>query len=204
LNIGNRPDARFSAVFHSSSTAEVIANVSAGIWHCGFVVSHADLRGLRCVPVADDPLGIVMEKGHRLARKRSLRIEDIQNEPLILPSKERNPGFRTWLLEQCAISRVKPRIVQEVSNPYEGSILASQGVGIALTVASSAKHLPKGTTLVFRPFLKGALDSEMQLVFPKGLRVPAVLAFVRVATRMVRRMRAAHIGSEAVRLQVAS
>ena len=204
LNIGKRPSAKFSAVFHSSSTAEVIANVSAGIWHCGFVVSHADLRGLRCVPVANDPLGIVMEKGHRLARKRFLRIDDIQNESLILPSKERNPGFRSWFLEQCAAARVKPRIVQEVSNPHEGSVLTSQNVGIALTVASSAKHLPKRTTLVFRPFLEGALDSEMQLVFPKGPRTPAVLAFVHVATRMVRRIQVASVGIEAIKLQAAS
>jgi DNA-binding transcriptional LysR family regulator len=203
-NIGRQPSARFSAVFHSSSTAEVIANVSTGIWDCGFVVSHADLRGLRCVSIADDPLGIVMEKGHRLARKRSLRIEDIQNEPMILPSKERNPGFRTWFLGQCAAAHIKPHIVQEVSNPHEGSVLASQNVGIALTVASSAKHLPKGTPLVFRPFVGGVLDSEMQLVFPKGLRSPAVLTFVRVATRMVRRMPVASVGRESLSVRAAS
>ena len=74
----------------------------------------------------------------------------------------------------------------------------------ALTLASSAKHLPKRTTLVFRPFLEGALDSEMQLVFPKGLHTPAVLAFVHVATRMVRRMQVASVGTEAIRLQAAS
>ena len=38
-NIDRQPSARFSTVFHSSSTAEVIANVSAGIWDCGGVVS---------------------------------------------------------------------------------------------------------------------------------------------------------------------
>jgi DNA-binding transcriptional LysR family regulator len=114
---------------------------------CGFVVSHADLRGLCCVSIADDPLGIVMEKGHRLARKRSLRIENIQNEPLILPSKERNPGFRTWFLDQCAAAHIKPHIVQEVSNPHEGSVLASQNVGIApdrgvLGETSSQRNTP--------------------------------------------------------------
>jgi hypothetical protein len=57
---------------------------------------------------------------------------------------------------------------------------------------------------MFRPFVGGVLDSEMQLAFPKGLRSPEVVTFVRVATRMVRRMPVAYVGWESVSMRAAS
>ena len=183
LTMSRRPGSTFFAVFHSSSSAEVITNVLAGFWHCGFIVNPADTRGLATVPIADDPIGVVLPRAHPLAHKRSLRLENIANEPIILPSRERNPAFRSWFLQKCHAGGITPRIVQEVSNPHEGSVLASQGLGIALTPRSSAKHLPRGA-LVYRPFAGQIFSTQMQLVLPKERPSASLRAFVRAAVKV--------------------
>jgi DNA-binding transcriptional LysR family regulator len=185
LTMGNQLRAEFCTVFHSSSTAEIVANVLAGVWSCGFIINPAEARGLRSVPVANDSLGLVMPKNHPLVRKRFLQLTDIASLPLIVPSRERNPGFRNWFLYKCGEAGIKPQIVHEVSNPHEGSVLASQELGHALTPSSSARHLSRGP-FVFRPFARGLMDIQMQLVLPKKEPSNALKTFERAVVKISR------------------
>ena len=185
LTMGNALRAKFCTVFHSSSTAEIVANVLAGIWSCGFIIHPAEVRGLRSVPVANDSMGLVMPRSHALVRKRFLQLSDVAPLPLIVPSRERNPGFRNWFLQKCGEAGIKPHIVHEVSNPHEGSVLASQELGHALTPSSSARHLSRGP-FVFRPFATGLMDIQMQLVLRKQGVSDALTGFERAVVELSR------------------
>jgi EmrB/QacA subfamily drug resistance transporter len=115
--------------------------------------------------------------------------------PLIVPSKERNPGFRNWFLYKCSEAGIKPQIVHEVSNPNEGSVLASQELGHALTPSSSARHLSRGS-FVFRPFARGLMDIQMQLVLPKKETSNALKTFERAVVKISRPHSGVSISSE--------
>lgn len=177
----------FAHARHSSSSAEIIENVRSGAWDCGFIVTPTAEHGLASVPVCQDPLGLVLAHRHPLASKRKMRIRDLGETALILPSKDRNPGFRAWLTERCGAEGVSPRIAEEVSNPHEACFFAAQQKGAALMPKSSSRSLLKGST-VFRPFAEDDLYIEIQLVFREERRPRMLAAFIEAVVRMRERI----------------
>lgn len=179
---GTAPGVCFTKSKHSSSTSEIIASVLAGEWDCGFIVTPATTEGLAGVPIYQDRFGLVLANDHPLARKRKVRINDLRDVGLILPSKERNIGFRVWFMERCGVEGVKPRVVEEVGNPHEAWFLASQHAGAALMPRSASRNLRKGAT-VFRPFSEDDLYVEIQLVFRDEPQRPMLASFVDAILR---------------------
>src|SRR5271168_417123 len=82
-NIARSPNVGFSALYHSSSSAEIVANVRAGVWDCGFIVSPASASDLETMPILNDPLCAVMPNDHPLARKRTVQLRDLEDQRLI-------------------------------------------------------------------------------------------------------------------------
>lgn len=81
------------------------------------------------IPIAEGHIVAVMCSSHPLARKNSISLQDLENEPLILP--ERTAMFSKLILSAFRSSGIKPHIV------YEGSSLgcldfARAGMGISL------------------------------------------------------------------------
>lgn len=179
--------AEFSAVYHSSFTAEIVANVLAGVWDCGFVLSPSETCGLETIPLMRDPLGLLMASTHPLTRKRHIDLQDLAAEPLVVPVRNRNPAFRTWFLESCASAGFAPKIVQEISHPHEAARLAEQRVGLALVTRATAKHAPRGGT-TFRSFADLKLAVEIQLVLRAGALQPSLRSFVDAVLTMKERI----------------
>lgn len=186
-HVNKLPDVGFSALFYSSFTAEIVANVLAGAWDCGFVLRPAETFDLEVIPVMQDRLGVLMARDHPLARQRSIDLHDLGNEPLILPMRHRNPALRAWFLERCRAVGFAPEIVQEISHPQEASILAEQHIGVALAMQATAKWTNKGAT-VFRPFADKGLAVEIQLVTGSGPKSPALQAFINTVLMMRKRI----------------
>lgn len=177
----------FAAVYHSSFTVETVAHVLMGAWDCGFVMKPGETCGLDAVPIMRDPLGILMANTHPLARERVVHLRQIANEPLIAPSRNRNPALRTWLLEQCAAAGFVPSITHEIGHPQEAALLAEQRVGVALATRATARCAQK-KAVVFRPFAEPQLAIEIQLIMRPGPKPPPLLAFVQVIERMKERI----------------
>lgn len=184
---------------HSSSSAEIIENVRSGAWDCGFIVSPVAEHGLASLPVCQDPIGLVLAHSHPLASKRKVRIRDLRETPMILASKDRNPGFRAWFMERCGAEGVTPQIAEEVSNPMEACFFAAQRKGAALLSKSSIRVLLKGTA-VFRSFAEDDLYIEIQLVFRDERRPRMLAAFVDAVARMRERMQRGALRFGAVRI----
>jgi DNA-binding transcriptional LysR family regulator len=177
----------FSAIYHSSFTAEIVANVLAGVWDCGFVLNPGETCGLEVIPLMHDPLGLLIANSHPLTRRRRIDLRDIADEPLIVPVRDRNPAFRTWFLERCAAAGFVPKIVQEISHPHEAARLTEQHVGLSLVTRATAKHAPRGST-VFRPFADSKLAVEVQLVLRAEIAEPSLRSFVDAVLTMRERI----------------
>lgn len=81
------------------------------------------------IPIAEGHIVAVMCSSHPLARKKSISLQDLENEPLIIP--ERTAMFSKLILTAFKSTGIKPHIV------YEGSSLgcldfAKAGMGISL------------------------------------------------------------------------
>lgn len=186
-NVSSTLGSGFAHSEHSSSSAEIISSVHTGKWDCGFIITPAITEELVGIPIYQEPFGLVLSSDHALARKKKIGLGDLPGVPLILPARERNTGFRNWLIERCAAQDVRPRIAHEVSNPHEGWFLASQHAGAALMLKSSTRNLRKGGT-VFRPFAEDDLYAEIQLIFRDEPQSPMLTSFVNAILRMRERI----------------
>ena len=72
----------------------------------------------------------VVSKTHRLSRCRSLEIEELTNEPLLL--LHRTFGSREWVDTACKIAHIQPRVLLESGAPHTIMALARAGYGIAI------------------------------------------------------------------------
>ncbi len=190
-NIARSPNVDFSAVYHSSWSAEIVANVQARVWDCGFVVSPASTFDLDSMPILEDPLCLVMASNHPLARQRAVQLRDLLNQRLILPARDRNLEFRSWFIERCERTGVTPKIIQEVTHPHEGVLLAAENIGLAVTTLSAAKTMRKGST-VWRRLSDEGMAVEIQFVLRSEMRSQALIAFTNAVTRLQRRIAHPH------------
>lgn len=90
--------------------------------------------------LADDPLRIVLPAGHRLARRRAIRLADLALEPWIA-AKHPN-DFRAVFDDLCAEAGFEPQIVVETGDPAAGIALAHAGVGAVLVPALGLHATP--------------------------------------------------------------
>lgn len=162
---------------HSSSTSEIISNVLARKWNCGFIVTPAETENVAAIPIYEEQFGLVLARDHPIAQKRQVAIGDLDGLQLILPAKERNIGFRVWFVQRCASEGIKLTVSHEAGNPHEAWFLASQHAGLALMLKSAATNLPRGAT-VFRPFREEDLYAKIQLVFRHEPQPPMLASFV--------------------------
>jgi DNA-binding transcriptional LysR family regulator len=186
-NIARSPNVGFSALYHSSSSAEIVVNVRAGVWDCGFVVSPASIFDLESMSILRDPLCVVMANDHPLAREKTVQLRDLLNQRLILPARDRNLEFRSWFIGRCEQVGVTPMIVQEVAHPHEGVLLAAAKIGLAITNQSTARTIRKGST-VWRRISDEGMAVEIQFVLRREARSQALIAFMNAVARLQRRM----------------
>ena len=114
---------------------EALACVKSG--ECDVVVtveasfSPMEDEAITKTALLDDPMFVVLPKGHELARKRDLRLEDLSGEAWILGSTNKCPDT-SILLRAASAAGFEPRIAFH-SDDYtsiQGFIAAGVGVGL--------------------------------------------------------------------------
>jgi DNA-binding transcriptional LysR family regulator len=101
------------------------------------VVTHRDERTavappdrFRVVPLLREPLDVVLPPGHRLARRRRLRLEELADEPWI--SVDVGWPVDDVLRAVAVQTGTSPRIVQRINDFSVTEELVAAGLGIAL------------------------------------------------------------------------
>ena len=94
----------------------------------------------------------VLAKTHRLARRRTLDVAELANEPLLLL----RGGFasRDWFDAACSVAHFRPRMLLESAAPHTAIALAGSGYGIA--VVPSTVQIPEGRTRALGLLQRGA------------------------------------------------
>ena len=76
----------------------------------------------------------VLPQGHRLSRRPSLEVAELESEPLLMLS--RSFASRAWFEAACQIAHVRGRVVFESGAPQAIIALARTGHGIAIVPSS--------------------------------------------------------------------
>jgi aminoethylphosphonate catabolism LysR family transcriptional regulator len=148
------------------------------------VLAHfADDPRLFGIPFSRAPVVVFVPRGHRFARRKSIRIEQLQDEPMIV--REEGSTTRKAVDAALARARVKPRIVMELASREAIREAVAKGIGIG--TVSEEGYLPDPRLAMLR-IANADIWTETHVVC-LGVRRAArgVAAFLRIAQELRRR-----------------
>jgi DNA-binding transcriptional LysR family regulator len=109
----------------------------------------ADTAGLRWESIARHRTVVVLPARHPLARKRQIKLGDLEGMFFVGLSEKTHPGFRQWLDETCQPAGFAPRILQDAELEPALMTFVAEGLGVSLA-RERIKKLPH-PGVAFRP-----------------------------------------------------
>ena len=152
---------------YSGNAEDVTERLDKGLLDFGLLIQHADISKYDYFNIpARDTWGVIMRKDIPLAKKETIRKEDLLNVPLICSrqviSEERHRNeFAEWFGEDFD----KLDIVTTFNLVYNAAIMVEAGVGYAITIDKIA-NTTESSSLCFRP-LEPQLDSGLNIIWKK-------------------------------------
>lgn len=150
--------------FHlkTGNTEDTIGDLDKGLLDFAFIIEPADATKYHYLPYPnDDYWGVIMPKTHPLANKKSIAVDDIKNEPLIVSRQGIKVEYPTWFLETLDTIN----IVATFNLPYNAGKMVEAGLGILLAF-DGLINTSNESNLCFRP-LNPKLKSEENIIWRK-------------------------------------
>lgn len=176
---GSYPGIRFR-LLDGSLQATALA-VLGGQADVGIGFNDSPIAGLRAELLGEDPYVLALPTSHRWHARRSLRLQDLQDEPLL--SLAGGSGNRALLEQQLAQAGVTPRVVHEAAHIGALMGMVEAGLGCALVPAMVVRPVPTGIAVV--PLQGRPLRREIVLLTPVERRLTPL------AQRLLPELRAA-------------
>ncbi len=152
---------------YSGNAEDVTERLDKGLLDFGLLIQPADISKYDYFNIpARDTWGVIMRKDIPLAKKETIRKEDLLNVPLICSrqviSEERHRNeFAEWFGDDFD----KLDIVTTFNLVYNAAIMVEAGVGYAITIDKIA-NTTESSSLCFRP-LEPQLDSGLNIIWKK-------------------------------------
>jgi DNA-binding transcriptional LysR family regulator len=136
-----------------------------------------------------DPVNIMLPEGHRLARRRRLRLVDLAHETWI--QGVRHGSTIDVLPKACRAAGFEPRILFRTDDQTTVRGLVAAGLGIAMVPWLVLPSMPPG--LVARPLDEPALTRTVMLAWPSTRSLAAATAMTEALERAARELGAATV-----------
>lgn len=130
----------------------------------------------------EDRLVLVMPAGHRLEDRPS-PLRRASNDPFVLLSAQRAPGFHRHVLRLCAKMGFNPRAAQEANEFHTILAFVAAGAGLAFVSESFMRSRPAPAGVVVRPIE----DSEARWTIGAIWRRDDTSAMTQEFLRILRR-----------------
>ncbi|MEO6018307.1 MAG: LysR family transcriptional regulator [Polaromonas sp.] len=156
-------------VLSEDNAAELTEGVASGRLHCGFLrVPVFRPEGLAFETLLREPVVVALSTGHALLKgrnkPRTLSINDLRDQALVLVRRPGAPGLYANLLTLCGEHGFQPRIAAEVTRMMTNLSLVAAGAGVSVVPASMLGAHPK--SVVYCPLAESArLDAPLTLVY---------------------------------------
>jgi DNA-binding transcriptional LysR family regulator len=131
----NWPTAATSVTLAEGSPADLIESMESDRLEASFIRHIAELEGLVCHLLLEDPLVVALPKGHALARDQAravLPLKRLSDETFIV---NRGAGPVRDAIA-CPVAGFSPRVGQEAPHVISMLPLVAAGIGIAIVPAS--------------------------------------------------------------------
>lgn len=147
----------------SGDRADITADLDKGLIDFGLVFGDIDPTEYDCLPLEyKDVWGVIMRKDAPLAKKKSIRSEDLRDKPLIISRQAfKSADFKSFF--GCDFDGLN--IVATYNLIFNGSIMADEGLGYALGL-DKIVNVSGDSNLCFIP-LEPRLEAEMSIIWKK-------------------------------------
>ena len=168
-------------LLYDLSTEEMLGRLRDGALQIAFLIrpSPARLRGLRFENLRRESLCLAVAPGHRLARRRTVRLLDFAREPLIAYSRKEYPEYHEALAKFFATIKGKPQIAEEHDGITSLTAAVEAGGGVAL-VSESVACLT-GPRLKLIPIVPAPAPLVIGAAWPASGLAPAAERFLKCA-----------------------
>jgi DNA-binding transcriptional LysR family regulator len=151
---------RVKLVLHDLSTDELIAGLHDGTFELAIMVQPIErTAGIEFETLRSYVWCVAMSRAHPLARLKSIPLEKLAGEGLVILSRKSYSEYHRILEHIFAPVSGKPRIAMECDS--EDSLFMEVEAGRAIAVVTTIAKLATGKRLVYRPL---AGTTEIQLV----------------------------------------
>jgi LysR family transcriptional regulator for metE and metH len=156
----------------ADATHNPIAALREGRLDVGVVSCEVSDRALRVENLFDDDLLLVMAPDHKLAKKKSVKPEELAGENVLIYPPRKESTFLNHVIFPAA---VRPGAVLEVTLTEAILELASAGMGIGLLARWAAAPWVKNNRLAARPLANGGYRRQWRAVTLASSPRPAYL-----------------------------
>ena len=160
-------------------TQDALDQLRNGSLDLSFIGLPVDAPSLATRRIAMEPLGAALPVDHPLAGRPQIALADLAADGFVTMPAAQGSTLREAVFSACTAAGFRPRVVQEVSDPYTALSLVAGGVGVSLMPDSMAGIMPGGT--VFIP-LSGAVPLlESGIAWNPDLMSPALKLALELA-----------------------
>ncbi|HTI71730.1 MAG TPA: LysR family transcriptional regulator [Candidatus Limnocylindria bacterium] len=163
------------------STLEQILALRAEQIDVGFLRSPID-REFESFPVTTDRLALVC--GATSGLPKQVTLEDCRDQPFVMISEKRAPGFHRHFLRLCAASGFHPQIVQEVPEVTTALALVRAGLGVA--VIPQSFRMSRFTGIWLSPLAGPDAEWSVGAAWRRGDSNPLLHRFLELIRRDTR------------------
>jgi DNA-binding transcriptional LysR family regulator len=152
--------------FHSLVSLQQLDRLRRDELDLGFVWLPIPTDEFEVRELLKEPLVAVLPADHRLAAVESVRIEDLSDEPMILPARALHPDTYRQIEQTFAQVGAKLNVAYQLENSLSMINFVAMGIGCSLLPAYARSIRHDG--VVYRPLAEpGALTSTLAVINKK-------------------------------------
>ncbi|MGV9711692.1 LysR family transcriptional regulator [Gordonia sp. NPDC003424] len=129
-------------------TREAVLQIDSGAMDLAFVGLPVDTSLVNARLIRREPYGAVLPGDHPLAGRARVDLRELADDDFISTPSNAGSSLQEIAFQACVDAGFRPRVVQEITDPYMMLMLVAAGVGVALMPETMAGLTPPGAVLV--------------------------------------------------------
>jgi len=163
-------------VMRELSSSEQLSELVRDRLDVGFVHTPRVPPGFEQILVVSQPMVACLPKKHALAKARSIALQDLQGQALVVVSRTVSPDYHERILGECELAGWVPPVVHELRHWLSVVALVAQGQGVALVPEALAQSVLAGAAFV--PLQGNTLRYDTRCLWRSGRDQAALQDFV--------------------------
>ncbi len=129
-------------------TGDAVTQIENGAMDLSFVGLPVDTSRVNARLIRREPYGVVVPEDHPFAGRARIDLAEMADQDFISTPADAGSALQEVAFQACLDAGFRPRVVQEITDPYMILMLVAAGVGVALMPETIAGLTPPGTVLV--------------------------------------------------------